>query len=76
MTTTTTTYTDEANLIDTLAEGVTAPIDYEERLEFLGSEIANDAVEDTSSEGAESVSDQTIATAHAYYSRFNTTTDE
>jgi hypothetical protein len=64
-------YTDVARLTDRYAEILTAPIDYANRLTFLGDEIKNDAVQGTRSDGAELIRDQLIAVAHAYYGRYD-----
>jgi hypothetical protein len=63
-------YTLVARLTDQYADKLTAPTDYTSRLDFLGDEINNDAVQGLLSDGAESIRDQLIATAHAYYGCF------
>lgn len=64
-------HTDLARLTDHNADTLTAPIDYANRLAFLGDEIKNDAVQGMLSDGAESIRDQPIATARAYYGQYD-----
>jgi hypothetical protein len=57
-------YTDAACLTDDYASMLTASNDYDDRFQFLGEEVKNDAVQGTMSDGAESIRDNLIALGH------------
>lgn len=73
MTTTTTTCTDEAKLIDTLAERNTTHIVVAEYHRFIASEWETAATQGTLSESSESSRDPETAIADVGYGKCNTT---
>jgi hypothetical protein len=64
-------YTDVARLTDQYAATLSAPIDYANRLTFVGDEIKNDAVQGMLSEGAVPFGDHLLALSYAYVGQYD-----